>query len=125
MKAVVLLEPEHLELMDIPEPTLTEDNHVLIKVESCGICGSDLRYYKGENPWAFHTLGVHKENPKNMVMGHEFVGTVVKVNSEKYEHLLGKRVGVQAFRVCNECYLCKSGRENLCPNTVHLGHAQG
>jgi len=125
MKAIILRKPEHLELTDIPEPALTDDKHVLVAVEACGICGSDLRYYKGENPWALHTLGVHKDNPPNMVMGHEFAGTVIKVNSKAYEYLLGQRVGVQSFRVCGECHFCKSGRENLCPNMFHVGHAQG
>lgn len=125
MQAIVLREPEHLDFMDIPEPALTDDTHVLVAVEACGICGSDLRYYKGENPWALHTMGIHKDNPPNMVMGHEFAGTVVKVNSIAYEHLLGQRVGVQSFRTCGKCRFCISGRENLCPNMFHVGHAQG
>lgn len=125
MKAVVLRGPKRLELVEIPRPKLTEPNHVLIRVEACGICGSDVRYYLGENPWALHTLGYHIENPPNMILGHEFAGVVVEVNSSQYEHLLGKRVGAQAFRVCGECTLCRSGRENLCQNTVHIGHAQG
>lgn len=125
MKAVVLTEPRKLELLDIPTPELTEENHVLIKVKACGICGSDLRYWNGENPWALHTLGKHVDNPPNMVMGHEFAGEVVKVNSQKNEHLVGSRVGVQSFRVCGKCNFCKSGRENLCPDMIHIGHAQG
>jgi threonine dehydrogenase-like Zn-dependent dehydrogenase len=125
MKALVLRQPETLEFVDIPEPALTDEKHVLIRVEACGICGSDLRYYKGENPWALHTLGVHKDNPPNMVMGHEFAGTVVKVKSSAYEHLLGQRVGVQSFRACGTCRFCRTGRENLCPNMFHVGHAQG
>ena len=125
MKAIVLRGPRHLELLDIPRPKLTEPNQVLVRVEACGICGSDVRYYLGENPWALHTLGYHIDNPPNMVLGHEFAGVVVEVNSPQHERLLGQRVGVQAFRVCGECALCRSGHENLCPNTVHIGHAQG
>lgn len=125
MKAVVLTKPRNLELLDIPVPELSDKNHVLIKVMACGICGSDLRYWNGENPWALHTLGKHVENPPNMVMGHEFAGEVVKVNSTKYEHLVGQRVGVQSYRVCGNCDFCKNGRENLCPNMIHIGHAQG
>jgi len=125
MKAVVLKKPKKLEITEISEFALAEDDHVLIKVEACGICGSDLRYWAGENPWALHTLGKHIDNPPNLVMGHEYAGKVVKVNSDKYEHLLGKRVGVQAFKVCGECDFCKSGRENLCNKMIHMGHAQG
>ena len=113
MKAVVLTRPRSLELMDISRPELTEENHVLIKVHACGICGSDLRYWAGDNPWALHTLGKHVDNPPNIILGHEFAGEVVEVNSTAHEHLLGKRVGVQAFRACGRCDFCRSGRQNL------------
>jgi (R,R)-butanediol dehydrogenase/meso-butanediol dehydrogenase/diacetyl reductase len=125
VKAVVLRGPRQLELMDVPRPVLKDENHVLIQVGACGICGSDLRYWAGENPWALHTLGKHADNPPNMVLGHEFAGVVVQVNSAAFEHLLGQRAGAQAFRVCGECALCTAGCENLCRQTLHIGHAQG
>jgi (R,R)-butanediol dehydrogenase/meso-butanediol dehydrogenase/diacetyl reductase len=125
MKAVVLTKVKTLQLLDIPEPKLFKKNHVLIKVRACGICGSDLRYWAGENPWSLHTLGKHINNPPNIVLGHEFAGEVIKVNSSKYESLLGKRVGVQSYRVCGECQFCRTERENLCRNMIHIGHAQG
>lgn len=125
MKAVILRRPRQLELIEIPRPRLTEENHVLVQVRACGICGSDLRYFVGENPWALHTLGRHVDNPPDMILGHELAGVVVEVNSARYEHLLGRRVGVQAFRTCGACRLCLSGHENLCRNTLHIGHAQG
>ena len=80
MKAIVLRGPEKLELTDIPTFKLTEKNHVQVKVKACGICGSDLRYFAGQNPWALHTLGKHVDNPPNLVLGHEFSGEVVEVN---------------------------------------------
>jgi threonine dehydrogenase-like Zn-dependent dehydrogenase len=125
MKAIVLKKPKTLALIDVPVFELKEKNHVLIKVKACGICGSDLRYWAGDNPWALHTLGKHIDNPPNMIMGHEFAGEVVKVNTKKYEHLLGQKVGVQSYRVCGKCYFCTSGRENLCREMIHIGHAQG
>jgi threonine dehydrogenase-like Zn-dependent dehydrogenase len=60
-----------------------------------------------------------------MVLGHEYSGVVIEVNSRQHEHLLGKRVGAQAFRTCGRCRLCTTGRENLCRDTAHIGHAQG
>ena len=125
MDAVVLERPQTLTRMEVPKPALTDPTHVLIKVGACGICGSDLRYYRGENPWALHTLGRHVDNPPNIIMGHEYAGTVVEVNDRAYEHLLGKRVGAQPFKVCGTCTYCRSGHENICPDTIHLGHAQG
>ena len=59
METVVLRKPRVLERVDLPVPRLTERHHVRIGVGACGICGSDLRYYVGENPWALHTLGKH------------------------------------------------------------------
>jgi threonine dehydrogenase-like Zn-dependent dehydrogenase len=125
MKAVVLRKPRDLVLMDVPRPKLRAPQEVLIEVKACGICGSDLRYWAGENPWALHTLGKHVDNPPNIILGHEFAGVVVGVNAPQYEPLLGKRVGVQAFRACGQCELCKAGHENLCQHTLHVGHAQG
>lgn len=125
MKAVVLRSPKVLEFMEVPVPRLAQDNHVLIQVKACGICGSDLRYWAGENPWALHTLGRHLDNPPNIILGHEFAGVVAEVNSAQYEHLLGRRVGVQAYRVCGACDFCRSARHNLCRQTIHIGHGQG
>jgi L-iditol 2-dehydrogenase len=125
MKAVVLRRPKVLEYVEVPMPELKSEGHVLIGVKACGICGSDLRYWNGDNPWALHTLGHHVDNPPNIVLGHEYAGVVVKVNSAKYEHLLGRRVGVQPYRVCGECEFCRSGRHNLCRETIHIGHGQG
>jgi threonine dehydrogenase-like Zn-dependent dehydrogenase len=125
VKALVLRQARQLELVDIPRPALRCEGHVLVQVKACGICGSDLRYWAGENPWALHTLGRQVPNPPNMVLGHEFSGIVTEARSTRFEHLLGQRVGVQAFRTCGTCALCTSGRENLCRDTVHIGHAQG
>lgn len=125
MKAVVLRSPKKLELVDIPQFPMTEANHVLVKVEACGICGSDLRYWQGQNPWALHTLGRHVNNPPNLVMGHEFAGEVAGVNSKEYENLIGESVVVQSYRSCGICSFCTSGRQNLCRDMIHIGHAQG
>ncbi len=128
IEAVILEKPETLKVKQIPIwpfESYGDTDLVLVKVEACGICGSDLRYFKGENPWAQHTLGKHVENPPNIVLGHEFSGTVVAVLDEKNEHLLGKRVAPVCSKVCGVCRCCRTEREHLCPNTVHTGHGQG
>ena len=124
MKALVLKSPGNLELMDVPEP-VPQPGHVIVKVHKCGICGSDLRYLAGENPWAKHTLGRNIPNPPNIILGHEFVGTVVAAADEEYEPLVGKRVGVNTFIACGRCHHCRLGHENFCTLTRHLGHGQG
>lgn len=128
MPAAVLVGPKKLEVRDIPVWNLLEyedSDMVLLRVEACGVCGSDFRYYLGENPWAQHTLGRFVRNPPNMVLGHEFAGTVVACRSEENRALLGKRVAPVCSKVCGRCDQCRLGRTRLCPNTVHLGHGQG
>jgi threonine dehydrogenase-like Zn-dependent dehydrogenase len=127
-KAGVLNAPMELEIVDIPIWPLASYNDpdlVMIKVEACGVCGSDFRYFLGENPWAQHTLGQFKPNAPNIVLGHEYAGTVVAVQSDANLHLLGQRVAPICSKVCGHCRDCQSGREHLCANTVHLGHGQG
>lgn len=124
MKALVLKSPEHVEVMDVSMPDLTE-GQVLIRVSKCGICGSDIRYFHGENPWAKQTLGRHIDNPPNIILGHEFVGIVEDVYDKADDYLIGKRVGVNTFITCGRCDYCRSGKENLCEQTKHLGHGQG
>lgn len=117
MKAVVLRGPHQLAVQDIPVPEPLPDE-VLCRVRACGICGSDLRYLAGENPWAKHTLGVEKPNPPNMVLGHEVAGVVTLDDREL-------RVGMLAFVTCGRCPECRAGRSQLCRQTRHLGHGAG
>ena len=124
MKALVLKSTERIEVMDVPKPILSA-GQVLIEVSKCGICGSDVRYFHGENPWAKQTLGRHVENPPNIILGHEFTGVVHEVFDQSDAHLIGKRVGVNTFITCGRCNFCRNGQENLCNDTKHLGHGQG
>jgi L-iditol 2-dehydrogenase len=55
VKALVLKSVENLEVMDVPMPEL-RPGFVIVKVSRCGVCGSDIRYFHGENPWAKQTL---------------------------------------------------------------------
>ncbi|RLF19371.1 MAG: hypothetical protein DRZ82_06000 [Thermoprotei archaeon] len=121
MKAAVLEAPQRLVLKEVPIPQLKEDE-VLVKVGACGICGSDVRYYFGENPWALHTLGKEEEMPPNVILGHEISGDIVEVGSSELKDRIGKRVGIIAFRACGTCYYCRKGLHNLCANMLHIGH---
>lgn len=124
MKAAVLKAPNTLVLENISKPIATDD-YVVVKVKACGICGSDVRYYKGENPWALHTLGVNLPNPPNIVLGHEWSGVVSDVKNEADVALLGKRVAILAFQSCGVCDNCRRGNYQLCRNTKHIGHGAG
>jgi threonine dehydrogenase-like Zn-dependent dehydrogenase len=128
MHAVVLEKPHKLRHTTIPIWPLESYNDsdmILVRVKACGVCGSDFRYYRGENPWSQHTLGIHKENPPNIVLGHEFAGEVVAVQTEENRQWLGKRVVPICSKVCGTCEMCRTNRAHLCENTVHIGHGQG
>lgn len=110
--------------MEVPKPKL-RSGQVLVKVCKCGICGSDVRYFLGENPWAKQTLQKEIPNPPNIILGHELVGAVVEVHDACDRRLIGQRVAVQSWLACGRCECCRKGQENLCQQTRHLGHGQG
>jgi threonine dehydrogenase-like Zn-dependent dehydrogenase len=117
MLAAVLEAPGQLRVREVPAAT-TEPGEVLCEVRACGICGSDLRYLEGENPWAKHTLGYETPNPANMILGHEVSGVVRRGGEDL-------RAGLLAFRTCGECRECLRGESQLCTRTEHLGHGAG
>ncbi len=124
MHAAVLKAPRELIVEEIPIPTI-ESDELLIEVAGCGICGSDIRYFAGENPWAQHTLGKAEPNPPNMVLGHEFGGTVVEAGSSHLESWIGKRVVVAPFDVSGLDRASRLGKPHLSKDTVHIGHGAG
>ncbi|MGM0493523.1 MAG: zinc-dependent alcohol dehydrogenase [Armatimonadota bacterium] len=117
MLAAVLEAPGRLRVREVPAAT-AEPGEVLCEVAACGICGSDLRYLAGENPWAKHTLGYEMPNPPDMILGHEVSG-VVRLDGDDV------RAGLLAFRTCGECRQCRRGESQLCRRTEHLGHGAG
>lgn len=117
MRAVVLHGPGDLSVESVPLPTPLAGQQ-LVRVGACGICGSDLRYLAGENPWAKHTLGYEKLNPPDMILGHEIGG---------WANCDGgmAAVGCLAFKVCGQCEPCRRAQPQLCAHTAHLGHGAG
>lgn len=116
MKAAVLQEWQRMELRDVPVPQLAEEE-VLIKVRYAGVCGSDVTIYKGKHPTA--------RTP--VILGHEFIGVVEKVNSVKRGDLSpGDRVVVEPLISCGECEACRSGHWHVCRSLKLLGiHTDG
>ena len=121
MKAAVLKKPYQIVVEQLPGPT-PEPDQVVIEVAHCGVCGSDIRYFKGENPWALHTLGRNAPNPPNIILGHEFSGRIVEAGSEKFSHLVGQDVAIIPYDICGRCPDCLAGNHHLCQNMIHIGH---
>jgi len=124
MLAAVLEGPRRLVVRAVPRPRCGA-GEVLVRMAVCGVCGSDLRYFEGENPWAIHTLGVDRPNLPGMILGHEVAGTIVAVGEGVSPDRVGQRVVAEAFRTCGSCPDCLRGRANLCASTEHLGHGAG
>ena len=115
--AVILERPGSITVKKIPIPPVGGPS-VRVRMRACGICGSDVRYFSGENPWSLHTLGKQIASPPNMVLGHEVSGVVHKPEGDT-------RVAVLAYRGCGICKYCRSDRENLCSTMEHFGHSAG
>ncbi len=124
MKAVVLRNTNDLKLCEVPIPQLLP-NQVLVRTTHCGICGSDIRYLHGDNPWAKQTLGEKHTNPPNIILGHEVTGVVEAVGTDCDAGFIGERVAILAFGTCGKCVYCQRGEEHLCAETQHLGHGAG
>ncbi|MEL4169258.1 zinc-dependent alcohol dehydrogenase family protein [Pseudomonas sp. ZS001] len=112
MRAMVLHNPgQPLQLEDRPLPT-PGARQMLIKVQACGVCRTDLHLLDGELPQA--------RFPR--VPGHEIVGDVVAVGDQVAPDWVGRRVGVPWLGwTCGVCQYCRSGRENLCDKALFTG----
>jgi threonine 3-dehydrogenase len=114
MKALVKKERKPgLWLEDVPEPEVGI-NDVLIRVDRTGICGTDLHIYKWD-AWAQKTI------PVPMVVGHEFVGEVVRVGTNVTDFFPGEVVSAEGHVVCGRCRNCLAGRRHLCADTKGIG----
>ena len=113
MRSMILEKPhKSLILSERPIP-LPGNGQVLIKVNSCGVCRTDLHIMDGDLP--------HPHLP--LIMGHQIVGIVETVGGEVTSFSEGDRIGVPWLaESCGECDYCLSERENLCDQAVYTGY---
>jgi len=97
MKALVYIAPEALEYRDVSDPVAGAGDH-LIRIESVGICGSDMHAF----------LGHDERRPAPLILGHEGAGTIVGGARD------GERVTINPLVTCGSCPACVAGRDNLC-----------
>ncbi len=110
MKALLLSEYNRLDVVDVPMPRPAPDE-VLIRVEACGICGSDVHGYDGSSGRRIPPL----------IMGHEAAGTVAAVGSGVSDLAQGEHVTFDSTIYCGKCEYCLKGEVNLCNNRQVLG----
>jgi len=102
--------PLTMEEWDIPEPN---EKELLVKVICCAICRTDLHIIEGEL------------SPKRLpiIPGHQIVGIVEKTGNKCTQFKQGDKVGIAWLRkTCGDCSFCKTGKENLCENSLYTGY---
>lgn len=115
MKAVVLYDFEDYRLEERPVPTPGPEE-VLVRVESAGICGTDVKVI---------TQGMPKMPPfGDFIIGHEYSGTVVAVGATVDEFQVGDRVCAEVHKGCGRCENCLKGNYTACLNygNIAKGH---
>jgi alcohol dehydrogenase, propanol-preferring len=115
MQAMVLEVPGRpLRLAGLPRPR-PAPGELLLRVEACAVCRTDLHVVDGELP--------HPALP--LVPGHEIVGRVIERGSEAHRFDIGERVGVPWLGwTCGTCQFCRAGAENLCVKAGFTGYTR-
>jgi 2-desacetyl-2-hydroxyethyl bacteriochlorophyllide A dehydrogenase len=102
MKAMVLRAPSDLALDEVARPEVPP-GHVLVRITNSGLCGTDLKIYKGAIPARYP-----------LIMGHEMIGELVGGEPPEGIHK-GDRVIIDPVLSCGTCFHCRIGQTNLCP----------
>jgi 2-desacetyl-2-hydroxyethyl bacteriochlorophyllide A dehydrogenase len=111
MRAIVLDHPGTFRVAEVPDPA-PRPTEVVVKVDCCGICGTDLHILAGEFP----------PTPYPITPGHEFAGVIVaRGGGAKPDLPEGTRVAVDPSIYCGWCRKCRAGRGNLCENWAAIG----
>ncbi len=109
MKVALFEKPHSLTVRSTPVRTLLP-NEVLLKVQACGVCGTDVHIVEGTS----------RATPP-VVLGHEFTGVVEDVGIAVYGVAAGQRASVDPNISCGVCYFCRRGLVHLCANLQALG----
>ncbi len=112
MKALVLVEYGKLGIREVPTPQ-PGPGEVLVRVEACGICGSDVHGLDGSTGRRIPPL----------IMGHEAAGTIADLGAGVDGWTIGQAVAFDSLLWCGQCEQCRSGKTNLCDHREVLGVA--
>jgi L-iditol 2-dehydrogenase len=114
MKKIVLSGIRKFEIIDVPKPIIINQNDVLLKIDTVGVCGSDIHYYN-EGKIGDQVI----EFP--FTIGHECSAIVEEVGKQVKNLKPGDLVAVEPSLSCHQCEQCLSGREHTCTNQKFLG----
>lgn len=110
MRAVILREPYRVEVAELPVPEITSPTDILVRVERTAICGTDLHPYEGR-----------LELEPDIVLGHEFLGTVVAAGSAVGRFAEGDRVVSSCVVSCGACHQCRRHQPGNCAGSRIFG----
>jgi len=112
------IETNPLKLTEIDRHEIQRPNELLIKIEACGVCHSQLHGIEGD----WKDLGIPPMLPT--VPGHEVVGKVVEIGKNVTKFKVGDRAGISPLlESCMKCQYCKEGNEHLCESMQVLGES--
>jgi alcohol dehydrogenase len=104
MRAMVYHGPGRKAWEEVPDPEITDDGDVIVRVETVTICGTDLHILKGDVPAV----------ASGRILGHEAVGTVVEAGEGVHSRRPGDRVLVSCVSACGTCRFCREGHYGQC-----------
>jgi len=123
MRAMVLenlgpVESNPLKLREIDKHQIQKQNEILVKIEACGVCHSQLHSIEGD----WKEIGLPPTLPT--VPGHEVVGRIEKIGDSVVKFKIGDRVGITPLMgSCLDCQYCNEGKEYLCENMEVTGES--
>jgi len=110
MRAVILRAPHRVEVTEVPKPHIAEPTDILVRVERTAICGTDLHPYEGR-----------LEIEPDVILGHEFLGTVEDVGDAVTQIAEGDRVVSSCVVSCGACYQCRRHQPGNCAGARIFG----
>lgn len=117
MLAAQLVGVRDLRVIDVPPPSDPAPGEVQVRVEACGICGSDLHNYLegsiGDTPCRYP-----------MILGHEPAGRVLRAGPGVTGFTLGQRAALEPAIYCGHCEFCRSGHHNVCEHIRFLSQPE-
>ena len=123
MRAMVLsecakIETNPLKLTTIDRHEIERPNEILLKIEACGVCHSQLHGIEGD----WQDIGIPPCLPT--VPGHEVVGTIIEIGDGVTKFKVGDRAGITPLlEACQKCQYCLDGKEYLCESSVITGES--
>jgi len=111
MRAVTFSAPGEVVVKDVAEPLIEDARDAVVRIDSSGVCGSDLHIYHGR-----------VQIEPGFTIGHEYVGTVLATGDDVREIGVGDRVMGCFQTACGRCFFCRRGLFHKCDNSRTFGH---